>query len=246
MTDPDIHLNLALPATRKLYQADPNRRECEARVLLCDEDYVVLDRSVFYGESGGQAADHGMIGGIRVVDVQHRGGVALPLSGQHAAPQVNTVLFHTLAQPAPFRPGDCLAMEIDWSRRYALMRQHSACHFMYHAVQTVLSRAGFCEVATKGCSITPDRNRMDFAANIHADQVAEAEAEANALIALGLPIRMESQTVSDDVYYWRYGDDVVIPCGGTHVGSATELGPLRLKRSKKGAGLTRVEAVFVD
>ncbi|WP_417323366.1 hypothetical protein [Erythrobacter aureus] len=247
MNFPEIRLDPVLPSTEKLFHKNPCQRACEAEVLMVKGDCIVLDRSVFYGESGGQVPDHGVIGGINVVDVQHRGGRPLKLAGTlRPLPnfQVDTILVHRLAEPARLQPGDRVELEIDWQRRYELMRQHSACHFMYHAVQTILCYDGSEAARSRGCSIAPGRNRMDFLANLDADQIAEAEVKANQLISLGLPIRMQPEPASGEVYYWRYGEDIIIPCGGTHVASAVELSPLRLKRFKKGAGLTRVEAAF--
>lgn len=236
----------ALPGTRKLFHGDPYRTEARAEVLAVDGAFVVLNQSVFYGESGGQAPDHGAIDGLRVIDVQHRGGKPL-FSGQTRYPiedvRLETALVHELAEPAPFKPGDVVDLKIDWERRYANMRQHSACHFMYHAVQKVMTddAAG---VASKGCSITPDYNRMDFFANLPGERLADAEAYANALIAKGGDIVMEPEPLTEEVYYWRYGDEIVIPCGGTHVRSASELGLITMRRKKKGSNLTRITAEF--
>lgn len=250
MTSTQTALNLsalaALPGTRKLFHKAPYLTEARAEVLVVDGAMVVLDQSIFYGESGGQAPDYGAIDGLRVVDVQHRGGKPL-FSDRTRFPiediRLETVLVHELAEPAPFKPGDTVDLKIDWERRYANMRQHSACHFMYHAVQKVMTDAA-AGVASKGCSITPTYNRMDFFANLPGERLADAEAYANTLISEGRDIVMEPEPLTNEVYYWRYGDEIVIPCGGTHVRSATELGPISLRRKKKGSNLTRITAEF--
>jgi len=63
-------------------------------------------------------------------------------------------------------------------------------------------------------------------------------------MARGGSMQMLPSEVSDEVFYWIW-EDVVIPCGGTHLSDVSELGQMRVSRSKKGANLTRIKAVFV-
>jgi alanyl-tRNA synthetase len=237
-----------LPKTVKLFHADPYLREAEAEVLHVDREFVVLDRSVFYAESGGQEWDEGEIDGIRVVDVQDQSGRALSAKNPRMplpSIRVDTVIVHRLAQPCPFKPGQRVHLTLDWARRYANMRNHSASHLVLHGVQEALREDVSEELMIKGCHIHPQGSRFDFAADVPGAKLPDAEAIANELIAKGMPIAMETEPASDEVYYWTYDEGrVVIPCGGTHVRSAAELGPVKLRRSKKGANLTRVSAAF--
>lgn len=232
-----IRLPEAGSPTVKLFHADPYLRDAQAKVLHVDGPYVVLDRTLFYGESGGQEWDEGLIEGLAVVDVQHQGGAPLiepPI-------QAGTTLVHRLASAAPFAAGQHVTMTIDWPRRYANMRQHSACHFMYAALQTHWGGAPWA-LPSRGCHIKSDSARMDFGADLTDEAVAAAEAYANALIAEARPIEMRA--LNDDVFEWRYGDLPPIPCGGTHCKTALELAPIRLKRKRKGVGITRVSTSF--
>jgi alanyl-tRNA synthetase len=229
-----------LPPTRKRFADDPLARSCEATVLHVAEEFVVLDATVFYPESGGQEWDEGEIAGVRVVDVQDQGGRLAYLEHPQVrvpAVKVDTVIVHRLATPAPFGVGDRVACTLDWERRYALMRSHSAGHFLYHALRQVYAEPGE-ELFLKGCHIDPKGFRFDFAADLAADRLAEAQRLANEWIAQGRDIVMEPDPACYEVFYWRYGD-IVIPCGGTHVGSARELAPIGVRRQKKGAGVTR-------
>lgn len=238
-----------LPKTVKLFHPDPYAREAEAEVIYVDREFVVLDRTVFYAESGGQEWDEGTIDGVRVVDVQDQSGRPVSVKVPRVplpAIQVDTVIVHRLSEPAPFKPGQKVHLGLDWTRRYANMRNHSASHFMFHAVQETM-REGSDDILTKGCHIHPQGSRLDFVADLSSEKFPEAEAATNAMIAKGLPISMDPEPACDEVFYWNYEDGrILIPCGGTHVRSATELGDIRLRRSKKGAGLTRISVTFAD
>ena len=97
--------------TEKLYDSDPFLREFTATVLSCEEAKggfkVVLDRTAFYPEGGGQPADHGTMDGVSVTDVREKGGV----------------IFHTCDQAVEI--GKTVACAIDWARRFDHMQQHS-------------------------------------------------------------------------------------------------------------------------
>jgi alanyl-tRNA synthetase len=235
-----------LPGTRKRFADDPLAREAGSTVLHVDGEFVILDATVFYPESGGQEWDEGTIDGSRVVDVQDQGGrlAYLQRDGVHVpAVKVDTLIVHRLAAPAPFGVGARVDCTIDWERRYALMRSHSAGHFLFHALRTVYAQPGE-ELFLKGCHIDRRGFRFDFAADLSGDRLADAETLANELIARGDDIVMEPDPDCYEVFYWRYGD-IVIPCGGTHVGSARELAPITVRRQKKGAGVTRFYGEFV-
>jgi alanyl-tRNA synthetase len=235
-----------LPGTRKRFADDAMARRGEATVLHVDGEYVVLDATLFYPESGGQEWDEGEIDGCRVVDVQDQGGrlAYLERAGVRVpAVKVDTVIVHRLAAPAPFDTGTHVACVLDWERRYALMRSHSAGHFLFYALRKVYSSPGE-DLFLKGCHIDRKGFRFDFAADLAADRLSEAQGLANDLIAQGRDIVMEPDPNCYEVFYWRYGD-IVIPCGGTHVRSARELAPITVRRQKKGAGVTRFYGEFV-
>jgi len=235
------------PPTEKLFHADPLQRTATAVVLHVDREFVVLDRSIFYAESGGQEWDEGTMSGIKVVDVQDQSGRPLFVRGTRVPlPTVNveTVIVHRLERPAPFQLGDVVELGLDWGRRFQNMRQHSACHFMFHAIQQTYGCGEPIQV--KGCHIHPLGARLDFYGELDGFLLPEAEALANNLIAANGIIRMEPEPASKEVFYWEYEGVAPIPCGGTHVTSASELAPLRLRRSKKGKGITRITLTMED
>ena len=100
--------------TEKLYYADPFLTEFDARVLACeavkDGFAVVLDRTAFYPEGGGQPYDTGVLGGAEVLDVHEKAGV----------------ITHKCASPLPV--GETVHGRLDWARRFDHMQQHSGEH----------------------------------------------------------------------------------------------------------------------
>lgn len=245
-----IRLNNAsrLPGTEKLFHLDPYLTECEATVLHVEGNLVVTDRTPFYAESGGQVADIGTIGKVRVEDVQklpgtpvfiqpqdNRFGVSVPMV------QIGSVFVHRCATEPDFGAGDKVNMKIDWDYRYANMRNHSASHFLFEAVRRVYPQVP----PVKGCYIYNKSSRFDYAGRLNPARIPEVEAMANAWIARGEPIAMEPDKRTKEVSYWLY-DDIVIPCGGTHVKSATELAPIRVKRKSQGKRIDRVYATLQD
>ena len=240
-----LNTSAAIPGTVKLFHADPYRVEAAAKVLFVKDDLVVTDQSIFYAESGGQVPDIGTIGNVAVVDVQKQGGHTAHIAHPKVdvpTIAVDTFIVHRLERPAPFAAGEEVAMKIDWQRRYLHMRYHSAAHFLFHAVRTVLPYDGSGPV-TRGCHIHGEGARFDYFDPVPAEAIGPIENLANELIGKGLAIRMEREPQADDLLYWIY-DDIVIPCGGTHVRSAQELGPIAVSRRAKGKNNTRVYCVF--
>ena len=120
--------------TEKCYYEAPYQKEFDAEVLRCEKGKkgwdVVLDKTVFYPEGGGQPCDLGTLGGVQVLDVHERGGE----------------IIHTCA--APLEPGDTVHGAIDWARRFDLMQQHSGEHLV-----SGLVHAAYGEIA--GRMVTP-------------------------------------------------------------------------------------------
>lgn len=224
-----------LPPTDLLYNDDPYAAECEASVIAASGDDLVLDRTVFYPEGGGQAADSGTLNGIPVhrlerVTISERStpeGIPIPLDST----VVHTVPDHGLVA------GDRAHLVLDWERRYANMKMHTAAHLLFAATREFLEEEGQSAV-TKGCQIEGASARFDFRADIGTEAIAGIERRVRELAQSGLEAHVES--ADNGLRTWHLGE-IEIPCGGTHVRSMTELdGEPHVKRRRKGAGLTRL------
>ena len=149
--------------TEKLYDQDAFLREFDAVVTECYEGkdgscLVTLDRTAFYPEGGGQPADHGVLGGAAVLDVQEREGRVL----------------HTCDRPLPV--GRTVRGVIDWGRRFDHMQQHSG----EHIVSGMLCAAFSCD--NVGFHMGADTVIIDYNAPMTWEQVLEVEDRANRYI----------------------------------------------------------------
>lgn len=233
--------------TELLYLADSYLREFDAAVVSVADESVELDRTAFYVRGGGQPSDEGLLLGdgnsFRVLEVYREGGRVL----------------HKLDRRPP-AVGSRLHGKLDWERRYALMRYHSALHVM---VGVIYRQFG---VLVTGGQMYPDRARMDFALeDLNRDRVAAIENESNRYIAEDRRIRVrvlpreEAFRIPDLV---RTQINLLPPQiqevriveiegldmqadGGTHVAKTGEIGRIRItKTENKGKINKRLEIVL--
>jgi misacylated tRNA(Ala) deacylase len=231
--------------TEKLFLDEPCRRSAAATVLASGPDGIVLDRTVFYARSGGQPGDIGVLrwdgGETAITDtVKGEGEAILHVAAPgSASPLVGTVV----------------EGEIDWDRRYRLMRMHTAMHLLCSLIKGA---------AVTGGSVGADKARLDFDLP-NPPKKEHIEAELNALIAEDHPVRIEwvDDAVLDTdpglvrtmsvkpprgtgrlrLMHIGAGDSLVDlqPCGGTHVSRTGEIGPVRvLKIENKGKQNRRI------
>jgi misacylated tRNA(Ala) deacylase len=237
-------------ATELLYAADAYLRSFDARLVdVTPEGAVVLDRTAFYPTGGGQPHDLGTLtwdgGSAAVVEVRRQGDMVL----------------HRLEGEPP-APGTAVHGEVDWQRRYALMRHHTALHSMSGVIFQL-----FGSTVTGGQMYT-DRARMDFEMpDLSAERLQTIEARTNELLAEGHPVsvrflpREEAFQIPDlirtRVNLLPEGINTIRVIniegidqqadGGTHVGNTREVGRVRIVRSEnKGKGNKRLEIVLED
>ena len=208
---------------------------------------IVLDRTIFYAASGGQPADTGR----------------LATADGHVMPIVNVVhpegdkarIVHVPAEGAALAPGDMVTLEIDWERRYRLMRMHTALHLLSVVFPFPVT----------GGSVGEDKGRLDFDMPDAPDDLPTLEARLNRMVTGNHAVTAE--WITDDemaanpgliktmkvkppmgqgrVRLVRIGDVDLQPCGGTHIANTSEIGPLKLgKIEKKGAQNRRVALLF--
>jgi alanyl-tRNA synthetase len=209
---------------------------------------VVLDRTPFYAEAGGQIGDRGVISGtgvrFEVEDTQVSGD-------QH--------LHVGVLESGHLATGDRVRAEVDAERRRRIMLNHSATHLMHAALRHVLGS----HVSQKGSLVAPDRLRFDFShpQPMTADEIAAVEGEVNRQIQANTAVGIEHLGYDEAIergamalFGEKYGDRVrvlsmgdgysVELCGGTHVARTGNIGLFRiLSESGVAAGVRRIEAV---
>lgn len=233
-------------STELLFRETPYETAFDARVVSVTDAGVVLDRTLFYPQGGGQPGD---VGSLQLAD----GSVCRVTDTRKG--EAGTVL-HVLADDAP-RPaaGDAIGGEIDWSVRHARMRMHTCMHLLSVAVPAPVT----------GGSLSESRGRLDFdlpETTLDRDTVTVA---LNELIARDDPVTTEWITPEElaarpelvktmsvqppldagPVRLVRIGDLDLQPCGGTHVARTGEIGRVRVaKIEKKSRHNRRVSVVF--
>ncbi|MDF9413768.1 alanine--tRNA ligase [Brevibacillus laterosporus] len=209
---------------------------------------VVLDRTPFYAESGGQINDEGTLTAdtvkARVIDVQ---------KGPHGQ-NVHQVLI----EAGTLHVGDQVAAEVDQQGRNATIKNHTATHLLHQALKDVLGT----HVNQAGSLVSPERLRFDFThiSSITAEELERIEQIVNEQIWSNLAVSISNMKIAEAkelgamaLFGEKYGDIVRVVnvegfsielCGGCHVGNTAEIGLFKiLSESGIGAGTRRIEAV---
>ena len=225
--------------TSPLFREDATLRSCTATVVAVDGTHVTLDRTVFYPAGGGQPGDTGTLGGATVLDT---------IKGD------NEAVVHVCDGPLP-GVGDTVEARLNWDRRYAMMRMHTALHLLSVAIPLPVT----------GGAIGAEKSRLDFDMPDAPEDNQAIEDALNAMIAADHPVTTEwitdaeleanpglvkTMTVKPPVGQGRVrlvriGDVDLQPCGGTHVSTTAEIGSVRIgKVEKKGKQNRRVVLHF--
>ncbi|WP_439924981.1 alanine--tRNA ligase [Nitrobacter sp. JJSN] len=221
---------------------------------------IILNQTPFYGESGGQVGDTGVLTGdgvrVRITDTQKKAGDLFVHLG--------TVDQGTL------KPGMALALEVDHGRRSAIRANHSATHLLHEALRQVLGD----HIAQRGSLVAPERLRFDFVHNkpISADELRRIEDIANDVVLENAEVTTRLMAVDDAreagaraLFGEKYGDEVRVVsmggtrrqgaasnalgwsvelCGGTHVNRTGDIGLISVTgESAVASGVRRIEAL---
>jgi alanyl-tRNA synthetase len=216
---------------------------------------VVLNQTPFYGESGGQVGDTGVMSGegvrFRVTDTHKEAG--------------DLFVHHGTVEEGTLKVGAPLTLEVDHARRGAIRINHSATHLLHEALRQVLGD----HVAQKGSLVAPDRLRFDFShpKPISDEELGRVEDIANEVVLQNAPVTTRLMAVDDAIasgaralFGEKYGDEVRVVamgesggntlgwsvelCGGTHAKRTGDIGLVTvLSEGAVGAGLRRIEAM---
>ena len=221
--------------TRKLYYEDSHLSRFTATVLSCEQTEkgweITLDTTAFYPEGGGQAADTGTLGTVRVLDIRERGETVIHLCD------------------GPLTPGDAVEGAIDWEARFIRMQQHSG----EHIVSGIINRRyGYHNT---GFHMGSGIITIDFDGVIPAEDLPSIEAEANSAVWANLPVKCWYPS-PEELPHVPYRTKRALPwpvriveipgfdtcaCCGTHVKATGEIGLIKLFSAIPFRGGTRME-----
>ena len=218
--------------TDAVFQQDSYLTTLGATITAVQGELVELNRTIFYAEGGGQPGDTGALTGpdgvdIKIVDTQ---------KGSQAGSIVHQLgsAVHGLAV------GDDVTLEIDWQRRYRLMKMHTSMHLL----------GSLIPVPVTGGKVGEEKSRLDFNLGDHEVDREDLTRRMNALVEAGHDVVLGSITESElddnpglvrtmsvqpprgvgDIRMIRVNDVDYQPCGGTHVKNTREIGPVRVSK----------------
>jgi misacylated tRNA(Ala) deacylase len=238
-----------MTATQLLFRDDPYARDCEATVVaVTPEGGVVLDRTVFYAQGGGQPGDVGTL--------TKSSGAAAPVANTVYGPDRSTILHLASAPDWHVEPGETVTAALDWERRYKRMRIHTALHLLSVVLPYPVT----------GGAIGEGDGRLDFDIQEAGLDKAELTGKLQALVARDAPVGerwitdeeldanptlVKTMSVKPPRGSGRVrlveieGIDLQ-PCGGTHVRRTGEIGRVAVTDiEKKGKQNRRVRLAFV-
>jgi alanyl-tRNA synthetase len=213
---------------------------------------ILLESSPFYGESGGQAGDKG------VLEIKQGGAVFTRFYVTDTQKQGDYVLHKGKLQAGSLNVGDSMSAQVDEATRRATMLNHSATHLLHAALRVVLGE----HVTQKGSLVSSERLRFDFSHSspMSADQLQKIEELVNQQILLNLPVNKQVMSIDQAMaagamalFGEKYGDQVRVVsmgefstelCGGTHVERTGDIGLFKLvSEAGIAAGVRRIEAM---
>ncbi|KXL52608.1 alanine--tRNA ligase [Anaerotignum neopropionicum] len=222
--------------TEKLYYKNAYKTKFRATVLSCekgkdDEYHIILDKTLFYPEGGGQPGDKGILGGAAVFDVHEKNG---------------EIIHYT---HGPLAVGVEMAGEIDWAHRFDLMQNHSG----EHIISGIICKKYGCD--NVGFHMGRESITIDFNTQIPEEDLSWLEEEANVAIWENIPIEIffpekeeleeleyrSKKELTGEVRIVKAGEYDCCACCGTHVRLAGEIGMIKVVGAQNYKGGTRLE-----
>jgi alanyl-tRNA synthetase len=227
------------------FYEDPLVRKFEAKVLYVNGTEIVLDKTYFYAEGGGQEADTGHINDFRVKDVQSVG---------------NVIIHYLDTKEHDIKVGDVVRGRLDWVRRRQLMRHHTATHIINAAAREVLGM----HIWQTGAHKSMGKAHLDIThyAGLTDEQFRAIEERANMIVMEDIPVisKPMDRVKAEAEFGMRLYQGGAVPgkvirvvnildvdveaCGGIHCTRTSEVGPIKLLRSKRiQDGVVRLEFI---
>lgn len=225
-------------ATERIYYQDAYLRTLDAQVQTCEKKgknwAVVLDKTIFFPEGGGQAPDSGTLNGIPIIDVQESGENVLHYCSK------------------PFEPGELVHCELDWNKRFRLMQQHSGEHLVsglihkrygWDNVGFHMGTDGIITIDFSGPIPLEDISSLEWAANQAVWDNIEADIFYPSAEELGSISYRSKKALSGQVRLVRFPGIDLCACCGTHVRRTGEVGLIKILSCIKFREGVRIEMI---
>jgi len=251
-----------IPATEFTGYSETETRDCRVLAIIVGNQQqqtlhsgetgeVVLDRTPFYSEAGGQIGDAGVLEGDELLATVEDTYSAI----------IGYYLHNTKVEQGSIRVGDVVTARIDADRRRRIKANHTGTHLLHAALREVLGP----HVKQAGSLVAPDRLRFDFThyAPLSEDEITEIERLVNDEVLKNRPVQTEIKPLEDALksgamalFGEKYASNVRVVsvpgfstelCGGTHVRATGDIGPMKIvSDSSIAAGVRRLEAWTAD
>ncbi len=237
----------------KLFYQDTHMIDFEAKVTECVQEKegrfrVLLDRTAFFPEEGGQGPDAGTLGGLKVLDVQIRKGRTAqkdPAGKEDTAPRED-LIYHYLE--APLKEGSLVKGHVDWPQRFDYMQQHTGEHILSGLVH---AKYGYDNV---GFHLGKEEVTLDFNGSLTLKDMREIELEANRIVWRNLPVLVffpapeilagleyrSKLTLTENVRIVEIPGVDVCACCAPHVEHTGEIGLIKVTNVQSHRGGVRV------
>jgi Ser-tRNA(Ala) deacylase AlaX len=210
---------------RKLFWDNPYQSSLNTRVSSIDGNHILFDETIAFSFSGGQESDRAYVNGLPIIHSEI----------------VGSIIYYILPENHGIFVGDKVIMEIDWIRRYRLMRLHFAAELI---LELVTKKLGIKKI---GAHIAEKKARIDFSCNTTISVIFEdLLVDFNEIIKKDQLINTGYSDVENQRRYWEIEGFSKVPCGGTHVKSTAEVGYIALKRINVGGGKERIQITLLN
>lgn len=232
--------------THAAFYDDAYCTEVDTTIVAIDDDWIELDRTIFYPTGGGQPFDTGQLS----ID-----GKTFAVIDTRKGEEQGQILHQLETADHGLATGDEVHLTLDWERRYAHMRMHTALHVL----------GSLIPVPVTGGAVGAEKSRLDFDIGEHQLDKIDLTERMNALIEAAHPVHFENITDAEldanpqlvrtmsvqpprgagTIRMVRIEGVDYQPCGGTHLANISEIGPVRISKiENKGKRNRRVHLVF--
>lgn len=210
---------------QKIFWDNPYQHQLMTKVVSVNENRLLFAETIGFSFSGGQESDTVRVNGLMVTHSEIE----------------DDLIYYTLPAEHGLSEGDVVLMEIDFVRRYKLMRLHFAAELILELVQRMFP------IEKIGAHIAEHKARIDFNYQHNISDIFDTLLlEYNQIIAKDMSIRTGFSDEKSQRRYWEIEGFSKVSCGGTHVKSTAEVGYITLKRANVGKGKERIEIYLVQ